>query len=159
MTSKKNKAKTAKSPPSSTKSSTQIPAPAPGAPEPLPLPEDTPPPPEDTPPPPELPEIPELNSPELPELPELEDTTPTEILLGHLFDAWIGHLLGPCFHWMTRTWGHHRVGDAYDTSKIFEQLEILGGGDHGKLLAEFTSFRVTLFKDLGDWLADRRENA
>lgn len=148
MTSKKNKAKQAKSPPSS-KKAPQIPAPATDAPEPLPLPEDTPPP----------PELPELNSPELPELPELEDTSPTEILLGYLFDAWIGHLLGPCMHWMTRTWGHHRVGDAYDTSKIFEQLEILGGGDHGKLLAEFTSFRVTCFKDLGDWLADRREKA
>lgn len=143
MTSKKNKAKQAKSPPSSTKdtSSKQIPAPAPDAPEPLPLPPEPPQPPED--------------SPEL----EADETSPTEVLFGLLFEAWVGSRFGPCFHWMERTYGHHRVGDKYDTNKIFDQLDILGAGDHGKLLEELEAFRDTCFSDLRARLADRAKNA
>lgn len=150
MTSKKNKAKQAKSPPSSTKdkSSKQIPAPATDAPEPLPLPPEPPQPPEDTSPPPEPP----------PEL-EADETSPTEVLFGLLFEAWVGSRFAPCFHWMERTYGHHRVGDKYDTNKIFDQLDILGAGDHGKLLEELEAFRDTCFSDLRARLADRAKNA
>lgn len=153
MTSKKNKAKQAKSPPSSTKakSSEQIPAPAADAPEPPQPPEDTSPPPEppkDTSPPPE-------DNPEL----EADETSPTEVLLGLLFEAWIAHRFAPCFHWMERTYGHHRVGDKYDTDKIFDQLDILGAGDHGKLLEELEAFRDTCFSDLQARLAERKKNA
>jgi hypothetical protein len=152
MTSKKNKAKQAKSPPSSTKdkSSKQIPAPATDAPEPLPLPEDTPDAGEPLPLPEDIPDTPEL---------EADETQPTEVLFGLLYEAWIAHRFGPCFHWMTRTFGHHRVGDRYDTNKIFDQLDILGGGDHGKLLEELQAFRDTCFEDLAARLADRGKNA
>lgn len=145
MTSKKNKAKQAKSPPSSTKagSSEQIPAPAPA------------PPPEDTSSPPELPNGAHYAPDEL----EADETSATEVLLGLLFEAWIAHRFGPCFHWMERTYGHHRVGDKYDTDKIFDQLDILGAGDHGKLLEELEAFRDTCFSDLQARLAERKKNA
>jgi hypothetical protein len=90
---------------------------------------------------------------------EASDTSPTEVLMGLLFEAWIAHRFGPCFHWMTRTFGHHRVGDKYDTNKIFDQLDRLGAGDHSALLDELEAFRDTCFRDLAARLADRDQNA
>jgi hypothetical protein len=139
---KKNKAK----------SSTQIPAPAPDAPEPLD---------ETSPPPDETPEIEADETSSTDETPEIEadETSSTEVLFGLLFEAWLGSRFRPCFHWMERTYGHHRVGDRYDTNKIFDQLDLLGGGDHNKLLEELKAFRDACFEDLSARLADRDKNA
>jgi hypothetical protein len=103
----------------------------------------------------------EASSSTPPDADELEasDTSPTEVLMGLLFEAWIAHRFAPCFHWMTRTFGHHRVGDKYDTNKIFDQLDRLGAGDHSALLDELEAFRDTCFRDLAARLADRDQKA
>jgi hypothetical protein len=90
---------------------------------------------------------------------EASDTSPTEVLMGLLFEAWIAHRFAPAFHWMTRTFGHHRVGDKYDTNKIFDQLDRLGAGDHAALLEELEAFRDTCFSDLQARLAERKKKA
>jgi hypothetical protein len=135
MTSKKNKAKQAKSPKTATKST------ASSSPDNL-----------------EQLEVSSSTPPDADEL-EASDTSPTEVLMGLLFEAWIAHRFAPCFHWLTRTFGHHRVGDKYDTNKIFDQLDLLGAGDHSALLDELQAFRDTCFRDLAARLADRQKKA
>jgi hypothetical protein len=161
MTSKKkNKAKQAESPKTATKSAaSSSPPSSPPAPE------------NETATPPDAdkleassstpPDADELEASTPPDADELEasDTSPTEVLMGLLFEAWIAHRFAPCFHWMTRTFGHHRVGDKYDTNKIFDQLDRLGAGDHSALLDELEAFRDTCFRDLSARLADRDKNA
>lgn len=125
MSSKKNKKATPPSSPSSSVTTTET-APAPST---------------ETPP------------EELEQLDQVEGPPATAQLLEMLFHLWLSEMLKPCFYFMTRTFAHHRLGEKYDTRKVFDQLMLLNRGNHAELMAEIESFRETLFKDLDTILA------
>lgn len=94
---------------------------------------------------------------ELEQLDQVEGPPATAQLLEMLFHLWLSEMLKPCFYFMTRTFAHHRLGEKYDTRKVFDQLMLLNRGNHAELMAEIESFRETLFKDLETILAASEE--
>jgi hypothetical protein len=128
MSSKKNKKATPPSSPSSSVTTTET-APAPST------------------------ETPPDELEELEQLDQVEGPPATAQLLEMLFHLWLSEMLKPCFYFMTRTFAHHRLGEKYDTRKVFDQLMLLNRGNHAELMAEIESFRETLFKDLETILA------
>ena len=89
---------------------------------------------------------------------EKKQKNPTRELMETAFAAWKMSMLGTALPYkMTRTFAHHRLGEQYDTSLIFKELEALNRGKHQELLEQFKAFEKTVLNDLDKYLESEKE--
>lgn len=79
---------------------------------------------------------------------KIKEKEATKHLLDVAFELWFLELLKPMFHAMTRTFAHHRLGEKYDTTLVFDALNLVNRGKHKELNDQIRAFRKTLFEDL-----------